>query len=170
MSEGMKAGANAPRAASKIRNPQDFWGGFVLVVFAIFALWASGDLTGIKGFQFGPGTAPRMFAILLGAMGVVVMLIGLLTDGPAVQRYAIRGPLWVVAAIVFFALTIRPFGLVLSSFFTILISAAASDEVRWIESIIWSAGLTLFCALLFPYGLNLPLQLWPDWLMRLLGM
>ena len=35
------------------------------------------DLTGIRGFQFGPGTAPRMFAILLGAMGIVIMLIGL---------------------------------------------------------------------------------------------
>src|SRR5436190_14060799 len=136
MPEGIKAGANAPRATGKIRNPQDFWGGFALVVFAIFALWASSDLTGIKGFQFGPGTAPRMFAILLGAMGVVIMLIGLLTDGPGLQRYAFRGPFWVTACVVFFALTIRPFGLVLSSFFTILISAAASDEVRWIESII----------------------------------
>lgn len=167
MSESSKAGAQAPRAAGKIRNPQDFWGGFVLVCFAIFALWASSDLAGIRGFQFGPGTAPRMFAILLGGMGVIIMLVGLLTDGPQVQRYAVRGPLIVTASILFFAVAIRPLGLVFTSFLTVLISAAASDEVRWIETVIWSAFLSLFCSLLFPKALNLPLQLWPDWLMRL---
>jgi len=170
MPESMKAEAQAPRATGKIRNPQDFYGGLAIVLFAAFALWAAGDLTGIKGFQFGPGTAPRMFAVLLGAMGLVIMLIGFFTDGPALQRYAVRGPFFVIAAIVFFAVAIRPLGLVFTSFLTILISAAASDEVRWIESIIWSAALTLFCSLLFPKALNLPLQLWPDWLMRLLGM
>ena len=95
MSEKVKAGVQAPRAAGKIRNPQDFYGGLVLVMFAVFALWAAGDLTGIKGFQFGPGTAPRMFAILLGIMGLLIMLIGLTTDGPKLQRYAIRGPVLV---------------------------------------------------------------------------
>jgi putative tricarboxylic transport membrane protein len=168
MAEG--ADAKAPRATGLIRNPQDFYGGLVLVLFSAFALWAAGDLTGIKGFQFGPGTAPRMFAVLLGAMGLIIMLIGFFTDGPALQRYAVRGPLFVIASLVFFAVSIRPLGLVFTSFFTILISAAASDEVRWVESIIWSAVLTLFCSLLFPYGLNLPLQLFPDWMMRLLGM
>jgi putative tricarboxylic transport membrane protein len=166
MSESGKAEAQAPRAAGKIRNPQDFWGGFALVCFAIFALWAGSDLTGIRGFQFGPGTAPRMFAILLGGMGVIIMLVGLLTDGPALQRYAIRGPILVTAAILFFAVSIRPMGLVFTSFVTIMIAAAASDEVRWRESVIWAAFLTLFCSLLFPKALNLPLQLWPDWLMR----
>ena len=170
MSEKVKAEVQAPRAAGKIRNPQDFWGGFVLVLFAIFALWASSDLTGQRGFQFGPGTAPRMFAILLGAMGVIIMLIGLTTDGPKLQRYAIRGPLLVTAAILFFAFAIRPLGLVFTSFLTVLIAASASDEVRWIETVIWSALLSLFCSLLFPKALNLPLQLWPDWLMRALGM
>jgi putative tricarboxylic transport membrane protein len=168
MSDKVKAEVQAPRAAGKIRNPQDFWGGFVLVCFAIFALWAGSDLGGIKGFQFGPGTAPRMFAVLLGAMGVVIMLIGLTTDGPVLQRYAIRGPVLVTASILFFAVAIRPLGLVFTSFMTIMIAASASDEVRWIETVIWAAFLTLFCSLLFPKALNLPLQLWPDWLMRLL--
>ena len=170
MSEKVKAEVQAPRAAGKIRNPQDFWGGLVLVCFAIFALWASSDLTGHRGFQFGPGTAPRMFAIMLGVMGVIIMLIGLTTDGPKLQRYAIRGPVLVTASILFFAVAIRPLGLVFTSFLTVLIAASASDEVRWIETVIWSAFLSLFCSLLFPKALNLPLQLWPEWLMRALGM
>ena len=39
--------------------------------------------------------------------------------------------------------------------------AYATEEIRWVETLIWCAILTAFCALLFPYGLNLPLQLWP---------
>jgi putative tricarboxylic transport membrane protein len=161
-----EAEPEAPRATGLIRNPQDFYGGLVLILFAGFALWAAGDLTGIKGFQFGPGTAPRMFAIMLAAMGLVVMLIGFFTQGPVLQRYAIRGPFFVIAAILFFAAGIRPLGLVFTSFFTVLIAAAASDEVRWGESVIWSAVLTVFCCLLFPKALGLPLQLWPDVLAR----
>jgi putative tricarboxylic transport membrane protein len=162
--------ADAPRATGRIRNPQDFYGGLVLIVFAAFALWASSDLTGIRGFQFGPGTAPRMFGILLGLMGVVITLVGYFTHGPVLQRYAVRGPLFVIAAILFFAAAIRPLGLVFTSFITIMIAAAASDEVRWKESTIWAAALTLFCSLLFKQALGLPLQFWPEWLMRLLGM
>ena len=42
-----------------------------------------------------------------------------------------------------------------------MVSAYATEEIRWVETLIWCAVLTLFCSLLFPYGLNLPLQLWP---------
>ena len=45
-----------------IRGPQDFIGGLALVAVALFALWASSDLQGMRGFSFGAGTAPRMFA------------------------------------------------------------------------------------------------------------
>jgi hypothetical protein len=56
---------------------------------------------------------------------------------------------------------VRPLGLVIASFCTLMIAAAASKEIRWVESIIWSALLTAGCVALFIYGLNLPLQLWP---------
>jgi putative tricarboxylic transport membrane protein len=162
MSEESAPQAATPRAGVRIRNPQDFYGGLALVAIALFALWASSDLPGMRGFAFGPGTAPRLFAVLLGLAGAVVALIGVFSDGPALQRYAVRGPVFVTASIVTFAVTVRPLGLVVSSFVTLIISAAASPEVKWIESIIWAAILTLFCALLFPYGLGLPLQLWPN--------
>ena len=45
-----------------------------------------------------------------------------------------------------------------------MVAAAATAEVRWRESLIVSAALTAFCAILFPYVLNLPMQLWPNWL------
>src|SRR6201995_6079230 len=93
---------------SWIKCPQDFVGGLVLCAVALFALWACSDLQGMHGFSFGPGTAPRMFAVLLLGLGAAVALVGVLQDGAALQRLAWRRPLLVMAGIVFFAIAIRP--------------------------------------------------------------
>jgi putative tricarboxylic transport membrane protein len=216
MSEG-QGGASAPARRGVIRSPKDFWGGLSLVLLAAFALWASSDLPGMRGFAFGPGTAPRLFAYTLMALGFGVMLVGLLTDGEPLERFtfsgtfggaalvialipiyyfasrigkwvpgvppdivvaavgattvvvlaflltnvAPRGPLFITAATIIFAIAVRPLGLVISSYVALVIAANATKDVRWVETIVWCGILTAFCSLLFPYGLNLPLQLWP---------
>jgi putative tricarboxylic transport membrane protein len=216
MSESAGRGAEAPRNWLT-RNPKDLWGGLVLIGMAGFALWACSDLPGMRGFAFGPGTAPRLFAYSLMAVGVGVVLVGLFTDGPpeedfafsgplggavllvalipityysarlghivpgvapdiivaaigaivvlalafALIRFAPRGPVFITAATLIFAVSVRPIGLVIASFVSLVVSAYATEEIRWMETLIWAAVLTLFCSLLFPYGLNLPLQLWP---------
>lgn len=159
MSDHIKVPPTKPKEL--IRNPQDFWGGLVLLCVALLGLWAGWNLPGMHGFAFGPGTAPRMFAVILGVLGGAIMVNGLITRSQAFEGYTWRGPLFITASVLTFAFTIRPLGLVISSFVTIMLAAAATPEVRWRETVVLAAGLTLFCALLFPYGLNLPLQLWP---------
>ncbi|MET4386570.1 lysylphosphatidylglycerol synthetase-like protein (DUF2156 family) [Bradyrhizobium sp. F1.4.3] len=149
-----------------IRSAQDYVGGIVLMALALFALWASSDLQGMRGFSFGAGTAPRMFGGLLVALGAGIALTGLLTDGPAMAHYSWRGPLFVMASIVFFALAIRPLGVVVSAFTSFLIAAMGTHETRWIETIIVGACLTLGCALLFPYVLGLPMPMFPRFLVQ----
>ncbi len=149
-----------------IRGPQDFVGGVVLMALAVFALWASSDLQGMHGFSFGAGTAPRMFAVLLLLLGAAIALMGILTDGPHVSTYAWRGPLFVSLAILSFAVTIRPLGLVVSAFASFMISALGTHETRWTETIIVGACLTVGCALLFPYVLGLPMPLFPRFLIQ----
>jgi putative tricarboxylic transport membrane protein len=144
-----------------VRSPQDYYGGIALVGLALLAFWAGKELPGMRGFAFGPGTAPRLFAGVLAALGVIITIIGVATDGPRLERYAWRGPLFITAAILLFAVTIRPLGLVIAGFLATMASAAAAPDVRWRETVIWAAILTAFCAVLFPYGLNLPFQLWP---------
>ena len=197
----------------RARNPQDFYGGVALIGLALVAMLASIDLPGMRGFAFGPGTAPRLFANMLAGLGLVLAITGLLADGPEGQRYSIPGLIIVVAtfaiwgvltwifnfitpfyaqviatmaivvATVFnletleryglrsmytivlsvfsFAVNIRPLGLIIASFLAILVCAGAATDIRWRETVIWGILLTAFCAVLFPYGLNLPFQLWP---------
>ncbi|MET4294326.1 hypothetical protein ABIB06_005584 [Bradyrhizobium sp. LB8.2] len=149
-----------------IRSAQDYVGGIVLMALALFALWASSDLQGMRGFSFGAGTAPRMFGGLLVALGAGIALTGLLSDGPAMAHYAWRGPLFVLISIVFFALAIRPLGVVVTAFVSFLVAAMGTHETRWIEAIIVGACLTLGCALLFPYVLGLPMPMFPRFLVQ----
>jgi hypothetical protein len=144
-----------------IRAPQDFYGGLVLVMLATVALVSSAELPGQRGFAFGPGTAPRLFAGLLIALGAAVTIVGLSIEGPQIEKYKIRGPVLVLAAIFGFAAMIRHLGLVPATFLAFMISILGSTEMRWLESLIAAALMTLFCVLLFVYLLNLPFQLWP---------
>jgi len=101
-----------------------------------------------------PGIAPDVVLAALETVVIVALAF-------VVARYAPRGPVFITAATLIFAVTVRPLGLVISSYISLVVSAYATEEIRWGETIIWAAVLTLFCSLLFPWGLNLPLQLWP---------
>jgi putative tricarboxylic transport membrane protein len=166
MSDTPSASAGKSIMPSWVKCPQDFVGGLVLCAVALFALWACSDLQGMHGFSFGAGTAPRMFAVLLLGLGVAVAVVGLITEGPGVAHYSWRGPLFVMAGIVFFAFAIRPLGLIVSGLATFLISALGSHETRWVEAVIVGVCLTVGCAFLFPYVLGLPMPLFPRFLVQ----
>ena len=57
----------------KVQNPQDVYGGMALILLALIALIASNELPGMRGFAFGPGTAPRLFAWVLAALSTGVV-------------------------------------------------------------------------------------------------
>jgi len=162
MSENVGGVPDPQSRGSFIRAPREFYGGLLLVAVALFALWASRDLPGMRGFAFGPGTAPHIFAIVLMVLGIAVAATGVLTKGPGIDRFYFRGPFFVTLSVVLFAWLVRPLGLVIASFLSIVAAAGATPEARPLETIIWAAVLTTFCCLLFPYALNLPMQLWPN--------
>ncbi len=144
-----------------VKNQQDFYGGMALILLSLVAFVASNDLPGMRGFAFGPGTAPRLFAFTLGLLSLIVVVMGFVTPGPYVTKYKVRGVVFITGSILAFAATIRPLGLVIASFSTVVICAAAAEDVKWRETLLWGVILTTFCSFLFPYGLNLPFQLWP---------
>jgi putative tricarboxylic transport membrane protein len=125
------------------------------------AVVASNDLPGMRGFAFGPGTAPRLFAFALAILSVAVVVGGFLTAGPDITGYKVRGVIFIIGSILAFAAAIRPLGLVVASFATMVVCAAAAEDVRWRETLVVAAVVTAFCSVLFPYGLALPFQLWP---------
>ena len=77
-------------------------------------------------------TWPTRFCLWPGH-GAAVAFVGLITDGPRIEKYKVRGPVLVIIAILSFAGMIRPLGLVVSTFLAFFISILGSTEMRWID-------------------------------------
>jgi putative tricarboxylic transport membrane protein len=142
---------------------QDVAGGAVVIAVAAFAFWAGADLpTGTFG-GMGPGMLPKGLAVLLGLLGAMLIVDAWLEGGLQLERWSIHGPVFVLGAVIAFGLAVRPLGLAVAGPLAVVISAFASNEVRWGETIVFGAVMTAFCIGLFEFALGLPIPLAP-WL------
>ena len=141
---------------------RDFIGGLVVLAVAAIALWLARELPASGGV--GPGTLPKALAVLLGGLGVLLAIEGLVEKGEPLERWTLRGPLFILGALVVFGLAVRPLGLVVAGPLAIAVSAFASREVRWAETLVFGLAMTVFCVGLFKFALGLPIPLAP-WLL-----
>ena len=141
----------------RVRSPQDLLAGLVLVAVALFALWASAGLSQGRLGALGPGMMPRATAVLMGVVGVLVAVSALISPGPRLERWSLRGPFFVCLALIAFAVTIRWVGLLVAGPLVAIISSAASPETRIKEIVIFGIAVTIFSIALFKYVLNLPI-------------
>jgi putative tricarboxylic transport membrane protein len=151
-----------PLASALMR--QDVVGGLVIIAVAIFAFWAGSDLPMGTFGGMGPGMLPKGLAVLLGLLGALLVFDAWLEGGERLERWSIRGPVFVLGAVVAFGLAVRPLGLVVAGPLAVIIAAFASDEVKWGETILFGLAMTVFCVGLFKLALGLPIPLAP-WLL-----
>jgi hypothetical protein len=140
---------------------QDFLGGLAVIAVAAFAFWLARKLPAGAAGGIGPGTLPKGLALLLGGLGVVLLLNSF--NGESLARGSVRGPLFVLGALMLFGLTVRPLGLALAGPILIVAAGFSSSEVRWRETLIYGLAMTVFCVGLFKFALGLPIPLAP-WL------
>lgn len=148
---------------SRLRAPQDAAAGVFLFAVAIFSLWQSAELTTGSLRQLGAGMVPHALAVLLALCGIVLMTSAFVADGAKLERWSLRGPLFVFGAAVLFAIVIRPLGLAIAGPLLIVVSGMASPETRWRETIVFGIVMTLLCLALFKLLLSLPIPVAP-WL------
>lgn len=142
--------------------PRDLGGGLLLIALALIAYLGARALTFSLPQGVGPGMLPISTAAMVAGFGVL-LIIGALTT-PAtefLERWAIREAIYVLGAVVFFAWTIRPLGLLIAGPLTVLIAAMADRDSKLIESLIFGVLMTLFCIGLFSLALRLPIPVMP---------
>jgi hypothetical protein len=126
----------------------------VLAVSAV-AAWL------VNAVVFG-GTGANVFfytALTLFYGTIVLMFLSTMRDSTWLEARGLRGPFFIVAGILAFAVTIRLFGLVVAGPLAMVIGGYATPEVREKEIIIFAAVMTAFCVGLFRYILNLPIPI-----------
>lgn len=138
----------------------------ILGSLGALGVWASTPLHPGEIAHMGPGYLPQAVSWIVIALGSAVGLRALVRGNDmsvAVERVPWRGLLFIGAAILGFALVIRPGGLILASALLVLLCCSAELGARWREKAVLVTGFTAAAALIFVIGLGLPLSLYPAW-------
>lgn len=145
-------------------NPRDAAAGAVFVAIGLAFLAGALMLDIGSALRMGPGYFPLLLSGLLVALGLVVMARSVSAGPEAIGTVPWRGLVLVLLAPVVFGATVRGLGLMLALPLTIAMAAVASRRAGLRTILALVAGLTLFCVLVFSYGLGLPLPLVGTWL------
>ena len=108
----------------------------------------------------GNGANVFFYTVLVLFYGTIfLMFLSTLKHSAWLEARGLRGPFFIVAGILAFAVTIRLFGLVVAGPLAMVIGGYATPEVREKEILIFAAIMTAFCVGLFRYTLNLPIPI-----------
>jgi hypothetical protein len=161
-----------------VKSQLDFAGGLFLLALALLGLAGgfnlpTGTLSGI-----GSGLMPRAVSLLVGGFGVLLIVQSFLLEGDRLEQWNLRGPVFVLGAVLVFAMLIRgstlhfggilgipvlasikipSLGLIVAGPLSVIISAFAAPDTKLREVVVFAIVMTLFCGLLFKEVLNLPI-------------
>lgn len=144
-----------------LKSPQDYAAGMFIIVIATVGIVGSLGLNFRTSTGVGPGMMPRATGLILVALGLILIINSLFVRGPKLERWSIRGIIFVLGSALIFAWTIRPLGLIVAGPLAVIVSAFADRGTRWLEVCIFAAVMTFACIALFSWGLKLPIPIWP---------
>ncbi len=145
------------------RNPKDFGSGLIFLIVGCVGVAIARNYPLGAADKMGPGYFPTALGGLLALNGAALLVRAFLRSGTGLTAVSWRGILLSLVALLLFGVLLKTAGLPIAVLILILVSAAASTEFRVWPSLALAVGLCVFCALVFVYGLGLPLPLLGTW-------
>lgn len=142
------------------RDIGDILGGLLMVVIGGFAMWYAQRYSFGTPRAMGPGFFPVVLGGILVVLGGMIALPALRRAGPAVE-VAPRTLAIVTAAILLFAVSLRPLGLVLATALAVLLASLAERGFPWPGRLVLAVALAGLMWLIFVVGLGMSLPVWP---------
>lgn len=146
-----------------IRNPKEFWSGAIFIVFGVTAVVIGQDYSMGSSGRMGPAYFPTVLGTLLAVIGAVSMLRSIYRGGEAVDKFALKNIVLILAAVLLFGALVRGAGLAAAVVALILLSGVTSVRFRWKPYFALAAGLAIFSVLVFVAGLGLPMPAIGPW-------
>lgn len=148
-----------------IRNQRAFAAGVLFLVASIFYFVVSYNYATGTAARMGPGFFPRMVSILFGllSLGVMFGAMSPRAHRETLERWDIKGLLWITGSVLLFAVLLPTFGLIVALSVLIIVASLASPEFSWRGTIVNTVVLNIFCIGVFIYGINLQFPVWPVW-------
>ena len=144
----------------RVKSPQDLGAGAVFVLIGLAGLYFGRELAFGTAARMGPGYFPILLSVLILAIGIIVAIRGLTTEGPPIEPVQLRPIAMIVAAILIFGVLIDVVGLALTALLLTVFAAYARREVKLTETILLGASLAAFTVAVFVYLLGQPLPAW----------
>ena len=143
------------------RGNADFFSGLLLAAIAVFALIYVQSLEIGTVLQMGPGYFPLGLSLILLGMGLVLIVRGVVSGGPAVETIHLRPLFFVLLSFALFGILVERAGLICAILAQVLVAHFGSRETRLVESLIIGVGLAAASSVLFVWLLKIPVSLLP---------
>ena len=144
----------------QLLTSRDFLSGLMFMAVGAIALAGVREDYFGSARDMGPAFFPTLVAWLLIGLGVAITGRAVVERGEALGGPVLR-PFLAVAGIVAFALLIEDAGFVIATAALVLAACLAGERFRPVEAALLFAGLTVAAALIFVYGLEVSMHLWP---------
>ena len=148
----------------KIKSQRDFWSGLMFVVVGIAFAWGATAYSFGSSARPGAGYFPFGLGVLLAILGGMVLFKALTIEsegGDPVGPFAWKPLLVLVVAILMFGFALPRLGMAVTLPVLVIFSAMAGDEFHWKDAVINSIVLTVGSWVIFIWGLNLVIPVWP---------
>ena len=152
----------------KIKSEKDFWSGLMFIVVGVGFAWGATNYSFGSSARPGPGYFPFGLGIIMAVLGALILFKALTVEsdgGDKVGGIAWRPLAIVIGSVVLFGLLLPRLGMFVTLPLLVVTTALAGDEFHWGEALANAAVLTAGSWLVFIYGLNLTIPLWP-WFVR----
>ena len=147
------------------RSLKDLIAGLAFIGFGAAFAYAAFQYNLGTPLRMGPGFFPLVLAGLLTLLGIGVIVEGLSGgDQSALGPAPWRGIIFLTVALIFFGFTVRRLGLAPALFVASFLAGMSSSRNGVVAALILATGLTLFCIVVFWWGLGMPVRLIGPWL------
>ncbi len=134
---------------------KDFLSGLMFIGFGLVALYFGQKLALGTTVRMGPGYVPRMLALIMMGLGLLICVIALVAGAEPVEKPKWRPITLVTIGVLCFAFLFERAGLLPALIVLILIASLAGQEFKLKEVIANMIVLAIVCTLVFKVGLGM---------------
>jgi hypothetical protein len=138
---------------------KDLWAGLLLIAIGAVAVGIARNYPFGSALRMGPGYLPVVLGALLIVFGLVILATGLSGGDRLAGAWPWRALIILPLSLILFGFLVDRAGFVPAMMVLIFGAATASHEVRPVEALLLSAGLTAAAAAVFVWALGLPYPL-----------
>jgi hypothetical protein len=134
---------------------KDFLSGLMFIGFGLVALYFGQKLALGTTVRMGPGYVPRMLALIMMGLGLLICVVALVAGSEPVEKPKWKPITLVTIGVICFALLFERAGLLPALIVLIAIASFAGSEFKLKEVIANMVVLAIVCTLVFKVGLGM---------------